>query len=143
MVDLLGRDSLGKKILVDSNTLGGANVVLPNVPCLSSVYVGSAVIMQASGIAKNGLADSLANSNIIGIVESKSSSTVCDIRVLGVSSPLFIGLDVTKEYYLSESVDGDLSVSPPVASGSVILKIGQPFSETEMLVNKGQRTVRV
>lgn len=140
---IIARDPSGKKLQIDPDTLGGANVVIPSVPCEASVFVGSAVIMQASGIAKNGLADSLANSNIIGIVESKTSSLVCNIRVLGVSGSLFVGLDVTKEYYLSETVLGGISTVPPVNSGSVILKIGQPYSATEMLVNKGQRTVRV
>jgi hypothetical protein len=140
---LVARTPTGKKLQIDPDTLGGANVVIPSVPCEASVFVGAAVIMQGSGIAKNGLADSLANSNIIGIVESKATSIICNIRVLGVSGSLFVGLDVTKEYYLSESVVGGISTLPPVSSGSVILKIGQPYSATEMLVNKGQRTVRV
>jgi len=139
---VLARDTSGNKIQVDPFSIGGANVVIPTVPCQASVFVGAAVVMQASGIARNALADSLTNSNVLGIVESKSSSEVCNIRVLGTSAEIFTGLDVSKEYYLSETVAGEISTLPPTSSGSVILKIGQPFSSTKMLVSKGQRTVR-
>lgn len=119
------------------------NVTIENVPCLASVYVGAAVIMDGTGTANNALADSLANSNVIGIVESKSSTTVCTIRVIGVTSAIFSGLDVTKEYYLSDSVAGGISTTIPTASGHVVLRIGQPFSDEEFLVVRGQRTVRL
>lgn len=138
---LIGQES-GKQVLVDPNSVGGANVVLSKVPCETSVYVGAAVIMQASGIAKNALADSEANSNVIGIVESKPSVAECDIRVLGTTADIFAGLDVSKEYYLSATVAGGVTISPPTATGNIMLRVGQPFSATEMLVNKGQRIVR-
>jgi len=132
----------GKPQLMDIDELAGANVVLKDVPCDLSVYIKSAVRMDALGIAYNALADILSNSNVIGIVESKPTTTTCNIRVLGTSTTIFTGLDVTKEYYLSASVAGGLTVSPPTASGNVRLKIGQPFSATEFLVVKGTRTVR-
>jgi len=139
---LKGFDS-NREVLVDPSVVGGANVVIADVPCESSVYVKAAVIMQASGIAKNALADSLANSNVIGIVESKSSTTLCNIRVIGVTPSVFTGLDVSKEYYLSDVIDGDIVTTIPITSGHVVLKVGQPFSDQEFLVSKGQRTVRL
>ena len=141
MAQILGLDN-GKRILIDSASLVGANVLLSNVPCATAVYVGAAVRMDGTGTAQNAIATSAANSNIIGIVESKSSSTVCSIRVLGVSEGLFTGLDVTKEYYLSDTVAGDITTTVPTASGSIILKVGQPYSATDFLVLKGTRTVR-
>ena len=99
--------------------------------------------MNTSGTAQNAIADSLANSNMIGICESKSSINVCDIRVLGTTGALYSSLDTTKEYYLSDSTPGQITTTIPSASGHVVLKIGQPFSSTEMLVLKGQRTVRL
>lgn len=123
--------------------LTASNIIIQNVPCEASVYAGAAVYMQASGIAKNAIATSLAESNILGLVESKQSTTVCTIRVLGVTDGIFAGLDVTTEYFLSDSVAGGVQTSVPTASGSVALKIGQPYSATEMLVLKGQRTVRL
>lgn len=140
---VLGRDSSGKKLLIDPANLGGANVVLNDVPCNASVFIGAAVRMTSGGTAVNAIADSVANSNVIGIVEAKSSSTLCNIRVVGVSLAVFSSLDVTKEYYLSDSVAGQLVTTIPTASGHVVLRLGQPFSATEFLFNKGQYTVRL
>lgn len=133
----------GKEVLVSSDTLAGANVVIRSIPCESSVYEGAVVRMQSNGVAKNAIADSLENSNMFGVVELKQSLNVCDVRVLGVTSDIFVGLDVTKEYFLSDSVDGGLSETIPTTSGHVILKVGQPYSDSELLILKGQRTTRL
>ncbi len=133
----------GKTVLIDSSTIGGANVVLQNVTCDASVAVGNAVRMNSGGTAINALADSTANANVIGVVESKSTSVLCNIRVLGVTEgAIFAGLDVTKKYFLSDAVAGTMVTTPPTASGSVILKIGQPFSATALLVLVGEGIVR-
>lgn len=124
-------------------TPASANVVITDVPCDSSVYAGAAVRMTSGGSAVNALADSLTNSNVLGICQEKSSSTSCIIRVLGVTPSIYTGMDVTKNYYLSDSVAGLIQTSAPVASGSVILKVGQPYSSQELLVLVGSRTVRV
>ena len=118
-----------------------SEVVLYNVPCDPTVYVKAAVKM-IGGTAFNALADSLANSNVIGVVESKPSSTLCNIRVLGVSPGIFSGLDETKEYFLSDTVDGEITTTVPTASGHIILRVGQPFSGTKLLVLKGVRIER-
>ena len=141
---LLGKKIVGgQEVLVDPATVGGANVVLANIACEASVYVGAAVYMQSSGTAKNAIATSLAESNVLGIVESKGSTTLCNIRLLGASSSIFTGLDVTKEYYLSDSVAGLITTTIPTISGFVALKLGQPLSATEFVVLKGQRVVRL
>lgn len=140
---LIARDDSGNKLLIDPNSLSGANVVLTDVPCNSSVYVGAAVRMTSGGTAVNAQGNSISNANVIGIVEEKSSTTICNIRVLGVSSSIFSGLDVTKEYYLSDSIAGLITTTIPTASGSVMLKLGQPFSSTEFLIIKGQQVVRL
>jgi len=128
--------------VISSQTIGAANNTIEDVTCDSSVFVGAAVRMDSSGTAYNALADSLDNSNVLGICESKSTSVKCIIRVGGVSDSIYSGLDVTKEYFLSDSSAGDISTTVPSASGSVILKIGQPFSSTTFAFMKGQRTVR-
>jgi len=139
---LKGFDS-NKDVLVDPSAVGGANVVIANVPCEGSVYIAAAVVMQANGTAKNALADSLANSNVIGTVESKPTVNTCNIRVLGITPGIFTGLDVSKEYYLSDGTPGLVTTTIPTASGHVVLKLGQPYSATEFLMSKGQRTVRL
>ncbi len=98
--------------------------------------------MDMAGKAWNALADSLTTSNILGIVESKQSSTTCNVRVLGVSGELFTGLDTTREYFLSDTVAGEISTTIPTDSGHIVLRVGQPFSATKFLVLKGQGTVR-
>lgn len=120
-----------------------ANNVLANVPCDASVFITAAVRMTGGGTAINALADSLANSNVIGVVEGKPTATTCDIRVSGTSLSVFAGLDVTKQYFLSATTPGQMATTIPVNSGEIILKIGQPFSSDTFLVDKGQATVRV
>jgi len=120
-----------------------ARVVLTNVDCNSSVYEG-AVVVLISGVAVNAQADSLANSNMIGIVESKLSLNKCNIRVQGTTDgDIFSGLDESKEYFLSDSIAGEITATPPSATGSIMLKVGQPFDSGNMVVLKGQRTVRL
>lgn len=120
-----------------------SNAIIPNVPCDPSVFVGAVVRMDSFGTAINALADNENNGNAIGVVISKSSSTVCTIRFLGVTDgAIFVGLDVTKEYYLSDITPGQITTVAPTASGSIILRVGQPFSSTRLLVNKGIRIKR-
>ncbi len=141
---LLAQDEFGKTALVDPSTLSGSpNVVLSNIDCLSSVYVGAAVIING-GVVSNALANSMVQSNIIGIVEEKLSLNKCNVRVSGVTGgSIFSGLDETKEYFLSASVAGQITETPPSNSGDIMLKVGQPFDSSNFLVLKGQRTVRL
>lgn len=123
-----------------SASVDTSNVLLSNVTCDSTVFIGACVYMNASGVAFNASSAGISTANFIGIVESKASSVLCDIRVQGVTGSLFTTLDPTKEYYLGLS--GAVTTAPPTGSGTVLLRIGQPFSATEMLVMKGLRTVR-
>lgn len=118
------------------------NSILSNVDCDISVFLGAVVRMDNSGIAHNALADSYANSNVIGIVEEKASDTKCTIRVSGYTIPLFTGLDTALDYFLSDSVPGGIVSVPPVTSGHVKVPIGQAFSSTRFLFRKGERVVR-
>lgn len=115
-----------------------SGLVLTNVPCDASVFVGAAVRMTGGGTAVNALADSLANSNMIGIVQFKPSSTLCNIRVLGLTPDIYVGLDVSKEYFLSDINAGEITTTIPTASGHIVLKVGQPFSAIKLLVLKGR-----
>lgn len=118
-----------------------ANTVITNVPCEIDAELGDWVRMQM-GVAYRGLADSLENSNVIGIVEAKQGSTTCTIRFLGLSLAIYSSLDETKEYYLSDTLPGKMSILAPTIAGHVLLKLGQPFSTDRLLVNKGIRIKR-
>lgn len=126
--------------LTAQSVSSAANILLVNVPCDPTVYVGAAVRMSA-GTAYNALADSVANSNFIGVVQRKASATLCDIRVLGVTPDIFVGLDETQEYFLSDTVAGEVTTTPAAGAGHVIVRVGQPYSATKLLVVKGQRIV--
>lgn len=119
--------------------LSTPDILVPDVICDASVVVGDWVRMNASNIAVKALADNADNSNTIGLVEEKITSTKCVVRVAGVSRSLFSGLDVTKEYFLSSATSGDMTLSPPVGSGEIVLVLGQPFDGTRFLVQKGTR----
>jgi len=122
--------------------VGNANAVIDNVDCDASVYVGAAVRMTDLGVAVNALADSIDNSNVLGIVEEKLSAVKCKIRISGLSESIYSGLDVTKEYYLHDVVEGLISTFIPIASGHIRLKVGQPYSTLKFVFMKGERLVR-
>lgn len=117
--------------------------IIQNVDCDSSVYVGSFVRMTSAGLAVNALADSFANSNVIGLVESKQSATKCTLRVSGKSSNVYSSLDPALEYFLSDTIPGELQTTVPTTSGHIRLKLGQPFSSSSFLMAKGERVERL
>lgn len=121
--------------------VGSTGLVLKGVPCDASVYAGAAVYLSG-GIAFNALADNETTSNIVGIVERKLSSAVCDIRVTGVSLAHFSGLDESKEYYLSATIAGAITTVVPITAGHIFLRIGQPFGGTKLVINKGMPVKR-
>lgn len=135
--------SSGEDALEFASSVSNANAILTNVACDSSVYSG-AVVRLSGGIAYNALADTFANSNMIGIVDSKPTSTTCNIRLSGATDgDQFSSLDETREYYLSASVAGGVTIIPPSNTGNILLKIGQPFDDKNMIVLKGTRTTRL
>ena len=119
-----------------------SGLILLDVDCDSTVFVSAAVRLNGAGKAFNALADSLANSNVIGIVERKSSSVLCDIRVSGVTGDIFAALDETADYFLSASSAGVLTTTAPSGSGEIVLKVGQPFDVDSMVVATNLRMVR-
>ncbi len=123
-------------------TIEVANNVIFNVDCDSTVYVGAAVYMSVGGVALNGLADDITTSNIIGLVIAKSSSTKCDIRVAGVSEEIYSSLNMIKEYFLSDTVAGELTLTVPSTSGHVVVVIGKPFTDKTLHVKSELRVIR-
>jgi hypothetical protein len=119
-----------------------ANAILTGVPCDATVVVGDFVRMDG-GTAIKAIANSLDNSNVLGLVEQVNDDSTCTVRINGVSEPIFSGLDEALEYYLSDSVAGAITVVAPTASGTVVLKLGQPFDTERLIVLKGSRILRL
>ena len=159
----------GTFTITNTGGAGDSGIVLYNVPCETDVYVKSAVRMKVDAVvltmddwtdlasltsmsyspssttlAANALADTYANSNVLGICINKPSANLCDIRLSGSTADIFTGLDVTEEYYLSDTVPGEIVKTPdaPTDPGTVLLKIGQPYSDLKFVVFKGERIVR-
>jgi hypothetical protein len=129
-------DMVGASTSVDSQLKQG-------VTCLAAVAVGDWVRMNGS-TAEKAQADSVANADVIGVVEAKSAATTCTIRLSGISSAIFLGLDNTKDYFLSAATAGAMvnETAVPSGSGNVVISLGKPFSATEFIVNIGQQIVR-
>jgi len=109
-------------------------IILEDIACDSSVYVNAVVRMTGAGIAVNALADSPANSNMMGICIAKSSSVLCNIQVTGITQGIYAGLDVTKDYFLSPTVAGAITNVVPTGAGEILLKVGRPFSASRLLI---------
>lgn len=115
-----------------------ADNVIENTTCDSSVAIGNAVRMDVStSTVFNALANNITNANVIGICISKSSATVCNVQVCGYTTSVLSGLDLSKNYFLSDSTPGLLTVTPPTASGSIVLIIGKPYTSSRFIIHLG------
>ena len=161
---------VGDRVTVSISGGGGGSSteVLENVPCESDVYVGAAVyfdetilgplfmsdwpnlsslisldLNNSSILAKNALANNWDTSHVVGIVESKASSTLCNIRISGKSENLYFGLDLKKDYYLSSTVPGLIVDGNNAPTLGVLLRIGRPLSQRSLFVSIGERVDRL
>lgn len=106
---------------------------LENVTCDASVSVGSVVRMNGSTVV-NALADSETNSQVIGICVSKSSSTICNVITCGYTGNIFSSLVQSSTYFLSDSVAGEITSTPPTNSGSYVIKIGKTQNGQNLII---------
>ena len=128
---------------VVNKVTNNANVVLKNIPCNSLVSVTDWVVVDSFGVLQKAQADAFSNSNVLGLVESKPTSTTANVRVLGETGDIFSGLDVTQEYFLDEITSGSMKTTRPSGTpGFIVLKLGQPTAATRFLVLKGERIIR-
>lgn len=118
-------------------TTSSGNIVISDVVCDSSVYVGAVVIMT-SNVVYNAIATSVTNANFIGICIEKIDATTCNVLINGVTPEIYTGLDDDKKYFLSGSAAGAISNSAPApGSGHIIIRVGEPFSTTKLTLHKG------
>ena len=158
----------GTRITVTIDQSASSGQVLLGMDCEATVFVGAAVRLESDSptelnmsqwpvlssllsmdastydtIAVNGLADSESNASIIGVVQNKPTSTTCDIRIIGPMSGIFSGLNVQKEYFLSDIHPGTIVPrdQAPSGSGKVLIRIGQAFGSSDFLVSRGDMHV--
>jgi hypothetical protein len=117
---------------------------------------------QYGVVAENAIATSTPYANVAGIVNSISSSfpsgishtlahigltspgpvSSCEVVLLGQTDDLYLGLDVEKQYYLSDEVAGMIVVeeNKPTIPGSFLVKVGQPSDANKMIFYRGDIT---
>lgn len=135
-----------KNTTIENTVTNNIDNLVVEVGCDASVYVGAAVYLSISNgsvKAYNAIATAPETSNVFGIVESKPSLEICKIRFGGITEPIFMNLDLAQEYYLSDLIEGHIVAedNQPVAIGSVLVKIGQPYSSSKMLYSRGGKLI--
>lgn len=118
------------------------DIVVPGVGCDSSIDIGDWVRITPSNFAVKAQADSIENSEVFGVVEDKTTNTICIIRVAGLSKPIFAGLIVNKTYFLSTTTSGTMELTIPNGTGEVIAGLGRPLDGERFLVQPTLRLQR-
>lgn len=120
--------------------LSTPDLLIRQVPCDSTVSVGDWVYLDNSGTAFKAIATGSDESNVFGLVESKDTTVLCNVRTFGQSSELFSSLDPSKEYFLSAATAGSMTLSPPTGSANYIVNLGRPTTDKRFLI---RRTIRL
>ena len=125
----------------DQTFLSNSGSLVFTTNCDVSVDVEDVVIMN-SGIAVQAIASSISTGRAIGLCERKLSPTSCIVIVSGISEIGFTGLSENRDYFLSDSTPGQLIITPPSASGSVVMKLGTALTDSSFVVNRELKVIR-
>lgn len=106
--------------------------------CSASVTVGDAVYISGLNTVDRAIGSATPTPDAIGLATSKPTGTSC--RVLstkGRTPGIFGGLIVGATYYLSDSVAGGITTTPPPATavGTKVQEIGIAVSTTELFLD--------
>lgn len=132
------------KIMENEHGGGGGSTgdnTIEGLSCAASVAVGSVVRLNGTTIV-NALADSVTNSKVLGICVAKASSTECSVQVTGYTDSIFGGLAANTIYFLSPTVPGGLTTTPPTGSNQVVLQIGKPVTPSQLVISITVQLVR-
>lgn len=116
-------------------------LIIKDQTCSADVFEGAFVYLDGTTF-KNAIATGITTSRVIGIVEFKSDTTTCDIRIGGLTDEVFSGLVANTNYFLSSTVAGTVSTSVVTGSGNVLMKIGRPVTDKILLIGIELRTIR-
>lgn len=115
---------------------------LLNIDCDSSVQKTDWVRLNSEGVAIKASATSLADSDVLGIVEDVSQSgTTCRVRVGGVSKLNFNNTLSPGTYFLSIS-SGQMSQIVPSGNGNVVYPIAYAVDSSTIIVELKMRMQR-
>lgn len=104
--------------------------------------LGDLVRITESELAVRSLADSYDNAQVHGMIISINGS-VGDIQIIGkTDAELFDGLDVTKDYYLSDTLPGKFTTVIPTTTNHVEIPVGKAFGTKKFVISIGQRVVK-
>lgn len=127
---------------VYSSVVGSKNpFLLVDIPCDVSVYEKSFVYIGVDGIARNALATDIETSKVLGIVESKPTTTTCNIRIKGKSDQVFSGLITYQDYWLSPTIPGGYTVTKPNKYQGYCVNLGQATDDKTLFVDIGTRFI--
>lgn len=101
----------------------------------AGVLIGQIVYPTGSFSADLGDASGLLTCPAIGVVIAKTSPTQATLLYKGQSPSIFAGLVPSKEYFLSASAPGGVSLTPPSpdVTGSIVQRVGVAASSAIML----------
>jgi len=125
-----------------ANTTRQKTGLIRRVACEASVELADAV-RKNGAVLVQALADSKLNALVVGIVVKKHTSVLCDLLCDGVTDEIFSGLDASKKYFLSHTLPGKLTTVPvPTGSGFILIKIGDPLTDTRLIIRRSQIIIR-
>lgn len=119
--------------LTETTGGGGSVNIDVNLNCTASELVRDAVYMLSSSEVRRANNSDISTAKVVGFIVSKDTDTTCTVRFAGILSG-FTGLEVGKQYFLDSS-DGAITKTPTTSAGSVLVRIGQPTTTADLMIN--------
>lgn len=101
--------------------------------CPATVNVGDAVATTGADQVDKANASVVADRPVIGVVRAKPTSTTCYVQYYG-ECDVYAGLTPEATYFLSDTVAGAITTTPPSAQGSTVQEVGFARNATTLVV---------
>lgn len=132
-------DTISVKEVIDTLLLGLGADGFPStatIECDLGLVIGQVVYIDSFGVLQAALADDISTGRVIGVLwdQDDSFGTPCGIKAIGPVAA-YTGLSVGTDYFLSDTVPGGLTSTPPTGTGHVVQKIGTAIDSDTLFVN--------
>lgn len=129
------KEEVGEKVVINATDVRFSIVQTIDIEmgCTAVETIGDAVYVISDGQVRQANNSDISTAKVMGFIVSKDSDTTCKVRVAGVMDE-FTGLVAGSQYFLN-NVNGDIDLTAPTVSGSVIVRTGQALSSDKFLVN--------